>query len=247
MTAPGGGQAGPAGPAAPAGDRGRPAAPVPVPDDTHIGGGPVGPAGIVLVASLIIAALVFGVYCLVAIWPASAATTATASHVAGLRLMLDREQRLFVVVAVTGALGGLLHSARSLYAYVGNRNLRRSWLLMYAFLPFIGATLAVVFYVILRGGLVTGTAAQVNFFGFAAISALVGLFSPEAAEKLKLIFSTLLAPVPHERDSLPPGPRAPASAGGRPEPQGPQAAPPGDIAGPHGEGQPASQAGRTRQ
>jgi hypothetical protein len=36
----------------------------------------------------------------------------------------------------------------------------------------------VVFYVILRGGLITVTAAQVSFFGFAAISALVGLFSP---------------------------------------------------------------------
>jgi hypothetical protein len=36
----------------------------------------------------------------------------------------------------------------------------------------------VVFYVILRGGLITVTAAQVSFFGFAAISALVGLCSP---------------------------------------------------------------------
>ena len=115
---------------------------------------------------------------------------------------------------------------------------------MYAFLPFIGGTLAVVFYVILRGGLVTGTAAQVNFFGFAAISALVGLFSPEAAEKLKLIFSTLLAPVPHERDSLPPGPGAPAPApdGGRPP--GSQAAPPGSVAGPGGEDRPAATADR---
>jgi len=84
----------------------------------------------------------------------------------------------------------------------------------------------------------------VNFFGFAAISALVGLFSPEAAEKLKLIFSTLLAPVPHERDSLPPGPdaRTPAPAGGRP--QGSQAAPPGNVAGSHGEDQPAAAADR---
>jgi hypothetical protein len=212
MTAPGGGQAGPAGPAAPADDGSQPTGPAP--DDTHIGASPVGPAGIVLVASLIIAALVFGVYCLVAIWPASPATTATASHVAGIRLMLDREQRLFVVVAITGALGGLIHSARSLVAYVGNRNLRRSWLLMYLILPFTGGALAVVFYVILRGGLVTGTAAQVNFFGFAAISALVGLFSPEAAEKLKQIFSTLLAPAPHERDSLPPGPEAAARGTG---------------------------------
>jgi hypothetical protein len=39
--------------------------------------------------------------------------------VLGIRLSLDQDQRLFVVVAVTGALGGLIHSARSLYAYVG--------------------------------------------------------------------------------------------------------------------------------
>ena len=132
-------------------------------------------------------------------------TGPTISHVVGIRLSLDQEQRLFVVVAVTGALGGLIHSARSLYAYVGNRILLRSWLLFYLSLPLIGAGLAVLFYLILRGGLVTGTAAQVNFFGFAAISALVGLFTPEAALKLQQIFTTLLAPTPHERDSLPPG------------------------------------------
>jgi hypothetical protein len=66
----------------------------------------------------------------------------------------------------------------------------------------------VVFYVILRGGLITGTAAQVNFFGFAAIAALVGLFSPEAADKLKQIFSTLFAPSPPGRDALAPDPAA---------------------------------------
>jgi hypothetical protein len=172
--------------------------------DTGIGARPVGRPGIVLVACVLLALLVFAVYCLVAVWPTSAASTATASHVAGLRLMLDREQRLFVVVAVAGALGGLLHSARSLYAYVGARKLVRSWLLMYLSLPFIGGGLAEVFYVILRGGLITGSAAEVNFFGFAAISALVGLFSPEAALKLKHIFAMLLAPAPPGRDSLTP-------------------------------------------
>jgi hypothetical protein len=69
-----------------------------------------------------------------------------------------------------------------------------------------------------RGGLITGTAAQVNFFGFAAISALVGLFSPEAAEKLKQIFSTLLAPVPAGRDRLTAG--AVATAQGVEPPSG---------------------------
>jgi hypothetical protein len=174
--------------------------------DTGIGLRPVKPAGIVLLALVIIGLMVFAVYCLIAVWPVSTiAKGTTVSYVAGIRLSLDQEHRLFVVVAVTGALGGLLHAARSLYAYVGNRTLLRSWLLFYLSLPFIGAGLAVLFYLILRGGLVTGTAAEVNFFGFAAISALVGLFTPEAALKLQQIFTTLLAPTPHERDSLPPG------------------------------------------
>jgi|HubBroStandDraft_6_1064221.scaffolds.fasta_scaffold04732_9 hypothetical protein len=174
--------------------------------DTGIGQSPVKPGGIALLALVIVGLLVFAVYCLIAIWPVSAgAKGATVSNVAGIRLNLDQDQRLFVVVAVTGALGGLIHSARSLYAYVGYRTLLRSWLLFYLSLPFIGAGLAVLFYLILRGGLVTGTAAQVNFFGFAAISALVGLFTPEAALKLQQIFNTLLAPTPRGRDSLPPG------------------------------------------
>jgi hypothetical protein len=67
----------------------------------------------------------------------------------------------------------------------------------------MGGGLAVLFYLILRGGLVTGAASQVNFFGFAAISALVGLFTPEAALKLKLIFGTLLAQAQPGEDSLP--------------------------------------------
>jgi hypothetical protein len=174
--------------------------------DTRIGIRPVRPGGIVLLALVILALLVFAVYCLIAVWPIKPGVTGpTISHVVGIRLSLDQEQRLFVVVAVTGALGGLIHSARSLYAYVGNRILLRSWLLFYLSLPLIGAGLAVLFYLILRGGLVTGTAAQVNFFGFAAISALVGLFTPEAALKLQQIFTTLLAPTPAGRDHLPPG------------------------------------------
>jgi hypothetical protein len=52
------------------------------------------------------------------------------------------------------------------------------------------------------------TTSRVGWFrlGFAAISALVGLFSPEAADKLKQIFSTLFAPSPPGRDALAPDP-----------------------------------------
>jgi hypothetical protein len=60
------------------------------------------------------------------------------------------EIQLFVVVILLGALGGVLHALRSLYWYVGNRNLKMSWLLVYFLLPLIGASFAVVFYVVLR-------------------------------------------------------------------------------------------------
>ena len=205
MTAPGAGQAEPAAPAQAAAQQnaGRATETRREVLDTGVGGSPVGAPGIVLLALLLFGLLVFAVYCLIAVWPVSpTATRAAVSHVAGLRLDLDQEQRLLVVVAVTGALGGLIHSARSLYEYVGDRILLRSWLLFYLSLPFVGAGLAVLFYLILRGGLVTGTASQVNFFGFAAISALVGLFTPEAALKLKLIFGTLFANAPPGEDSI---------------------------------------------
>jgi hypothetical protein len=197
MTAPGEGQAEPAAPAQATETRR-------VVPDTGIGGSPVGAPGIVLLAFVLLGLLAFAVYCLIAVWPVNpTATRPAVSDVAGLRLALDQEQRLFVVVAVTGTLGGLIHSARSLYEYVGDRRLLRSWLLFYLSLPFMGGGLAVLFYLILRGGLVTGAASQVNFFGFAAISALVGLFTPEAALKLKLIFGTLLAQAQPGEDSLP--------------------------------------------
>jgi hypothetical protein len=152
-----------------------------------------------------LAAIAATIYSLVALWPPSGSAAATPATIFGLRLTLNRDQQLFVVAGLAGGLGGLIHSARSLYWYVGNRALRRSWLAMYLALPIIGSALAVVFCLILRGGLLTGeaTGAQVNFFGFAAISAMVGLFSPEAAEKLKQIFSTVLAPAESGRDQSP--------------------------------------------
>lgn len=181
------------------------------PEDSGIGASPVGAVGIIVVAVIVLTAVVLAVYCLIAVWPPSSTSAATTpGRVFGVRVSLDRDQQLFVIVALAGVIGGLIHSVRSLYWYAGNRVLLRSWLLMYACLPAIGGALAVVFYLILRGGLLTAaaTAAQVNFFGFAAVSALVGLFSSEAAEKLRQIFSTVLAPAMSGRDRMAEGSRA---------------------------------------
>jgi len=174
--------------------------------ESQVGRDFVGAAGIAAATAVLVAAILAVLGLLIAVWPPPTTT------VAGWRLslfghafVLDQDQRLFCVVALAGALGGLLHSMRSLYWYVGNRALKRSWLTMYLCLPFIGSAMAVVFYIVLRGGLVPaqGGPGAVNVFGFAAVAALVGLFSPQAAEKLKQIFNTLLTPAEAGKDQVP--------------------------------------------
>lgn len=126
-------------------------------------------------------------------------------RVYGAELQLDREVRLFWVVALSGLLGGLLHAMRSLLWYAGNRNLRASWLVMYGLLPFVGLALAVIVYVVARGGLIVVSTQPsgdaVSLFGFAALGALAGLFSREAAEWLRGVFERVLTTAEPGRDT----------------------------------------------
>lgn len=118
---------------------------------------------------------------------------------------LSRDTSLFVIVMAAGALGSVVHVLRSFYWYVGNRALRRSWLMMYLLLPFVGALLGLIVYLVLRGGLTspaTGSS-DINPYGVTAIAALVGLFSRETAEKLRNVFATLFAQAPAGRDQVP--------------------------------------------
>jgi IPT/TIG domain len=116
------------------------------------------------------------------------------------------ETDLFWLVVLAGALGGALHGLRSLYWYVGCRHLLKSWTLMYVLLPFTGATFAVIFYTVIRAGLLTVTTKNATL-GMIAVAVLVGLFSQQAAVKLKDIANAFLAkPEPGPpRESKPQG------------------------------------------
>jgi IPT/TIG domain len=199
----------------------------------EIGRGRVGPVGIVLTATVLLSLTIVLLYGFIQFWPSAPAATSTAAATTtstttpagqstsgtteqtavepavrffGASLTLSREGRLFVIVLLAGALGGMVHTLRSLYWYVGNRNLRYSWLLMYATLPLTGAALALIAYVLLRGGLTTTFASSqdISPFGIAAVAALVGLFTRETAEKLKAVFETLLAPAEKGKDQAVP-------------------------------------------
>ena len=110
--------------------------------------------------------------------------------------------RLFFTVMASGALGSLIHSITSFVDYVGNRRLGRSWIWFLVLRLPVGVALALLFYLVLRGGLIVptlpggenagkDTSHFINPYGIAAISALAGLFSKQATDKLREIFDTL--------------------------------------------------------
>lgn len=175
--------------------------------DEGPGGGFVPAAGIVILAAILFVTAAITVYSLIQLWPVASNESEpqpSPSKWLMWTVQVSNETRLFLVVLAAGALGGLAHSVRSLYWYVGNRQLYTSWTLMYLSLPGTGAGMALLTYLVLRGGLTTSvsTSADLNPYGLAAISALVGLFSRQAVEKLKVVFETLLTPAEKGKDSI---------------------------------------------
>lgn len=134
-----------------------------------------------------------------ALWPEqmkdsdTQATFWSAGYLLGSSVPVGNEARLILIVLCTGALGSYLHSATSFVSYVGNRRLVFSWALWYVLRPFIGMALALIFYFVLRGGLMATSAPpdQISPFGIAAVAGLVGMFSKQAADKLREIFDNL--------------------------------------------------------
>lgn len=103
------------------------------------------------------------------------------------------ETTLIIIVMLAGALGSYVHAATSFVTYIGNRSLTPSWIWWYVLRPFIGMALALIFYFVVRGGLLSvGAGADgVNYFGIAAVAALVGMFSKQATDKLQELFDNL--------------------------------------------------------
>jgi hypothetical protein len=122
----------------------------------------------------------------------------------GYHFMVEADIRLILLVMVTGALGGHVHAAISFANYVGDRRLYTSWVGWYLLRAFVGFSLALVFYFVIRGGfLSTGASAgDISPYGIAALSALVGMYSEQAAKKLKDIFEQLFTKPEERGDKL---------------------------------------------
>lgn len=108
------------------------------------------------------------------------------------------EKRVFLLVILVGALGSSIHAVTSFVDYVGNRHLKSSWIWSFIARPFIGMSLALICYLVLRAGFIAPNinVDTLNLFGIASLAALAGLFSKQATDKLSEVFTALFAPAP---------------------------------------------------
>jgi hypothetical protein len=112
----------------------------------------------------------------------------------------DREKYLIIVNALFGILGGSTYGLASLTIWIANNKYEKSWTLWYISRPIVGGALALIFYFLLRAGLVSGFPINVGDFGFAAISIIIGLLATTAMKKLRDVFDVLFGIAKREDD-----------------------------------------------
>ena len=155
---------------------------------------PLGLAGALVLEAYFLGLGTITAFVLWRIWPKGDGFAATSLAGGRIALPADPDSRLILIAALSALLGSFIHSATSFASYLGNHKLLRAWVGWYVLRPVIGMALGIVFYFILRAGLVTTeSAAAVNEFGVAAVSALAGMFSKQAADKLEEVFDNVLA------------------------------------------------------
>jgi hypothetical protein len=109
---------------------------------------------------------------------------------------LTADGYLFFVVLFAGMMGAIIRAFVSLYWHMGKKDFSFNWIWYYIFQPFFGATLGLVFYMVIRGGFSGGAVGRGNVFAFAAVGALTGLFSDNALAKLRQVAEALLVQTP---------------------------------------------------
>jgi hypothetical protein len=165
----------------------------------------VSPAGAVAMTVYLIILTILLLYAILQFWPSQPpATKAQQVKFLCWQILISTELRLLAVIVFAGALGGQIHALRSFASYVGNRKLKVSWLVRYFLTPFMAASLALMFYFVIRAGFFTAntTTQSMNVYGFAGLAGLVGLFSTMAVNKLRRMAIELLGPLEKEEDRL---------------------------------------------
>lgn len=120
-------------------------------------------------------------------------------------LTVSYEVQLLLMVLFTGAFASSVYALKSLADYRGDKKLYSPWSTFYLIQPFEGAGVAFLFYLLIRGGILTGSGVDMkaeNRFGMCAIAGLAGAFSDLAFLKLREVFINLLKPTDNRGGKL---------------------------------------------
>ncbi len=110
---------------------------------------------------------------------------------------------MLILALAAGTIGAVVHAFQSLATFVGSRRFLASWTLWYFVRPPIGALLGLLFYFVLRAGLVMNDSGSTSPYGVVAIAALGGLFSKKALDKLHEVFNVLFQTKEPSRETDP--------------------------------------------
>ncbi|HEU4552831.1 MAG TPA: hypothetical protein VFS25_08355 [Chitinophaga sp.] len=94
-------------------------------------------------------------YLVLKIWPSGISSVPENVRIFGSSYLLTPEHRYLLLMTLGGALGASVHLLISFTAFVGNRAFVTSWVPWYMLRPIIGAGMALFFYMLLRGGILT--------------------------------------------------------------------------------------------
>lgn len=101
----------------------------------------------------IMAVLLF--YTIICIWPSGYVSSKDPFKLFGSVYTITAEHRFLLLMILGGALGANVHLIISFTAFVGNRTFVTTWIPWYLLRPLIGAGMAMFFYMLLRGGILT--------------------------------------------------------------------------------------------
>jgi len=111
---------------------------------------------------------------------------------------------LLILVAAAGFLGNMVHISTSFTTFIGAGQFKRSWILWYCVKPFTASALALIVYFAFRAGFLSASDGgnNLNLYGIMSISALAGLFTDAATQKLKEVFEVIFRPKEQRPNAL---------------------------------------------
>lgn len=109
------------------------------------------------------------------------------------RKSFDVDTHFIVLVLLVGSLGSLIHGIAKLSQNTQDGLVKQRDSLWYISRPFLGATLAIVVYMVFRGGLLITSDIQIlNPYGVAALALLADISTKQVTQKLKDMLESVL-------------------------------------------------------